>query len=190
MKTVFAPELMWPAITNLPEDFCLSPTTYEAYKKREAAVEPSSSRPSKQVQLFEPTPEDGKKLNKGYTVSSEIIRLYQAGVFKPKDGTAIDKTMLFNDKHPNFIRPPLGYKDKKKYKDGMMLVACAIKEDDFVKLINDTLSDNDLRTLSSKIADDTLQEVKMPEVQFELRKQNKPSKSTNSLNSFGSRFVK
>ena len=98
--------------------------------------------------------------------------------------------MLFNDKHPNFIRQPLGYKDKKKYKDGMMLVACAIKESDFAKLINNRLSDNDFRTLSLKIADDTLQEVKALEVQFELRKQNKRSKSTDSLNSLGTRFVK
>ena len=95
------------------------------------------------------------------------------------------KTMLFHENHPNFIRLPLGYKDKKKYKDGMMLVACAIKESDFAKLINDTLPDNDLRALSSKIADDTPQEVEALEVQFELRKQNKRSKSTDLLNSLG-----
>ena len=78
--------------------------------------------------------------------------------------------MLFNENHPNFICLPLGYKDKKKYKDGMMLVACAIKKSDFAKLINDMLSDKDLRNLSSKIADDTLKEVEALEVQFELRK--------------------
>ena len=115
-KTVIAPELMWPAINKLPENFCLSPTTYQANKQREAAGEPSSPCPLKKVQLFNPTPKDGKKTNKGYTVSSEIIRLYQAGVFNPKDGTDMDKTMLFNENHPNFIRPPLGYKDKKVHR--------------------------------------------------------------------------
>ena len=47
-----------------------------------------------------------------------------------------------------------------------------------------------MRTLSSKIADDTLKEVAALEVNFELRKGNKRSKSTNLLNSLGTRFVK
>ena len=72
----------------------------------------------------------------------------------------------------------------------MMFVACAITNSDFAKLIGDPLSDNDLRALAAKIADDTLKEVAALEVNFELRKGNKRSKSTDSLNSLGSRFVK
>ena len=189
-KLVVAPELMWPVINNLPEDYSLSPTTYEENKKRESAGEPSSLRPVTKLQLLTPTPEVGKKTNKGYTVSSEIFRLYRAGVFNPKDGTVVDKTMLFNEKHPNFIRPPLEYKDKKKYTDGMMFVACGITGPDFAKLIGDTLCDNDLRALAEKIADDTMKQVAELEVQFQLRKGSKRSKSTDSLNSLGSRFVK
>ena len=71
-----------------------------------------------------------------------------------------------------------------------MFVACAITKSDFAKLIGDTLSENDLRALAAKIADDTLKEVAALEVNFELRKGNKRSKSTDSLNSLGSRFVK
>ena len=72
----------------------------------------------------------------------------------------------------------------------MMFVACAITKSDFAKLIGDTLSENDLRALAAKIADDTLKEVAALEVEFELRKGNKRSKSTDSLNSLGTRFVK
>ena len=71
-----------------------------------------------------------------------------------------------------------------------MFVACAITKSDFAKLIGNTLSENDLRALAAKIADDTLKEVAALEVNFELRKGNKRSKSTDSLNSLGSRFVK
>ena len=98
--------------------------------------------------------------------------------------------MLFNENHPKFIRPPLEYKDKKKYTDGMMFVACAITDSDFAKLIGDPLSDKSLRALASKIADDTLKEVDDLEVKYEIRKGNKRSKSTDSLNLLGSRFVK
>ena len=98
--------------------------------------------------------------------------------------------MLFNENHPKFIRPPLEYKDKKKYTDGMMFVACAITDSDFAKLIGDPLSDKSLRALASKIADDTLKEVDDLEVKYEIRKGNKRSKSTDSLNSLGSRYVK
>ena len=72
----------------------------------------------------------------------------------------------------------------------MMFVACVITKSDFAKLIGDPLSDNDLRALASKIADDTLKEVDALEVKYELRKGNKRSKSTDSLNSLGSRYVK
>ena len=71
-----------------------------------------------------------------------------------------------------------------------MFVACAITKSDFAKLIGDPLSDNNLRALASKIADDTLKEVAALEVKYELRKGNKRSKSTDLLNSLRSRYVK
>ena len=58
----------------------------------------------------------------GYTIAGELVRLYDEEKFSPKNDRDADKTMLFDDSHPNYVGQPVMFKDKKRYTDAMKFV--------------------------------------------------------------------
>ena len=89
----------------------------------------------------------------------EVICLYKEGQFAPKNHEDLDKTMLSDEGHPNYVGKPEHFTDKKCYTDAMRFIAMGMDNKYLQLLATGNLEDKRLREIAATITTNTLHKV-------------------------------
>ena len=156
--------------------------------KREKKAD--SGGASKRLKLSVPVENELKKSNAGYTIDGELVRLYNEGRFSPSNNRGVDKTMLFDETHPNYVGQPVRFKDKNRYTDAMKFVSMGMDSTCFQQYVNGELDERHVREVAKTVAKDTLHKILSLEFQYNIRESMDNDKSQAKMNAVGTRYTK
>lgn len=173
-----------------------APPAAAAALANEAPMPPAEAAPPADLAIprqLEPPELATSVPKKPPTISEEIERLYNSGVFLTKKANAdrarveMPRRALFDPQCPYFVgtNPNINSKDGNKYRFGMTLVAVSTTPDEWNQLLSSNLEDVKLRNIGRDIGDRALEKMLSLENQYVnetvVQKKARAKKNVNSI---------
>ena len=124
---------------------------------------------SKTLNMSGATGDKLKKSNAGFLIADELARLYSEGKFSSEPNRRVDKTMLYDEHHPNFVGVPIMFQDPKRYRDAMKCVYMGMNTSFFDEYVKGNVDEHRVREIAHIVARDTLHKMQFLECTYNIR---------------------
>ena len=132
-----------------------------------------------------------KPTTTGFTIRSEVKRMYDEGIFASDDGVELHRSMFIESDIDRRIKVPDTFSEKSRYRNAFKCVAMSITDSQFKTLGDGGMTTEELTKLAATMSKQVALKLNGLENEYNIRSQNTKGRvqTKDTINAVGRRFL-